>query len=94
MKYAIHKSIPYTAEQINDSINRGEELPGVETSIYADGWVIADPAGSHVEDWTRNKEDYRIETLACKDIENGDEDIIYDRVVPGEDGNSIIFVKE
>ena len=62
-KFFIHNSISYTGEEIAASIENMKELPGVYTSTYSDGTVIADPR-PNIEDWTRNKEDYRVEELS------------------------------
>ena len=87
MMYAIYKTIKYTAEEINASIDRCEELPGIQTSLYADGWVVAEPEDMHVEDWHRNKDDYRIECLEIPQID------AYDRVIPKNDGK-LLFIKD
>lgn len=93
MKYAIHKSIKYTAEDINKAIENCKELPGVETSLFADGWIIADPSGVHIADWSRSKDDYRIETYMPEtDGNDAKEEIVYDRVV-FEDGK-IVLIKD
>lgn len=56
----IHKSIKYSAEEIDDSIRNLYELPGCYTSSWSDGSVIADPHPD-VQAWSRNKDDYRCE---------------------------------
>ena len=63
MNYAIYKTLDITAKEINDSINNCIELDGIEVSMYADGWIIAEPSDLNVEDWSRNTGDYRIEQL-------------------------------
>ena len=62
--FAIHKSLPYTAREVYQSIeDMTGELSGSVSSLWADGWTILDPEGVRIEDWTRNKDDYRIEYL-------------------------------
>lgn len=63
MKYAIHKSLNITAKDIDDSINECREINGVEVSIYRDGCIIAEPSNTDTKGWSRNKDDYRIETI-------------------------------
>lgn len=61
--FAIHKSLPYSAREVDKSIEEERELPGSWSSVYADMWTIVDPDGVEINDWERNKEDYRIEYL-------------------------------
>lgn len=75
MNYAIYKTLEFTAKEINDSINNCIELDGIEVSMYADGWIVAEPSDLHVERWTRNKEDYRIESITVKS-----DKLIYDKI--------------
>ena len=93
MKYAIHKSIKYTAKEIHDAIDNCKELPGVETSIYADGWVIADPIGEYIADWSRRKDDYKFESYEPEKVgDETEEEISYDRVA--FENGKIILIKD
>ena len=62
--YAIHKSLHYSAIDIQKSIEMGEgELEGTISSQYSDGWIILEPRNLTIQKWQRKKEDYIVEYL-------------------------------
>lgn len=63
MKYAVYKTLTLSAKEIVDCIQSCRDMDDVEITIYRDGWIVAEPKNLVVYPWSRNKDDYRFETI-------------------------------